>query len=399
MNLTQAKLKQAASLMEKHGLDCWIVEFARETGNRPDPLGYLVGTTVTWPSAFLLNRDGRCAAIVGSGDTAQVESAGIWDEVRGYVASPRQDLLKLLDEWRPEKIGVTWSQDDDTSDGITLGMYRMLEAILEGTDYATRLASAGALAGEVRRRKLPDEVKGIQSAIAATEQMFQRVESMLRPGITEKQIQQHVQGWVREAGSGFAWEERMDPIVHLGPQLAPMGHSLPGETALQPGHLIHIDLGLIRDGFASDLQRTWYWLRDDEKGAPEPVMKTFAATRAAIDAGMAALVTGNAGHVVDAASRKAVMERGFPEPQFAFGHHVGRVAHDGAGVLGPQWERYGKAPSVAVEPGNVFAVEMELEAPGYGLVGLEEQAIVTSEGASYLSNAQRELWLLPRKGR
>jgi len=72
---------------------------------------------------------------------------------------------------------------------------------------------------------------------------------------------------------------------------------------------------------------------------------------------------------------------------------------NGAGVLGPQWERYGKAPNVAVEPGNVFAVEMELEAPGYGLVGLEEQAIVTSAGAKYLSNAQRELWVLPRKGR
>ncbi len=118
-------------------------------------------------------------------------------------------------------------------------------------------------------------------------------------------------------------------------------------------------------------------------------MKTFAATRAAIDAGMAALVPGNAGHVVDAASRNAVMERGFPEPQFAFGHHVGRVAHDGAGVLGPQWERYGKAPNVAVEPGNVFAVEMELEAPGYGLVGLEEQAIVESEGDLFVECATR----------
>ena len=396
MNLSQAKLKQAASLMEKHGLDCWVVEFARETGNRPDPLGYLVGTTVTWPSAFLLHRDGRCVAIVGSGDAAQVESARIWDEVRGYVASPRQDLLKLLDEWRPEKIGVTWSKDDDTSDGITLGMYRMLESILEGTDYTARLASAGALAGEVRRRKLPDEVEGIHSTIAATEQIFQRVESILRPGITEKHLQQEVQRWVREEGSGFAWEERMNPIVHFGPQLAPMGHSLAGETALQPGHLIHIDLGLIRDGFASDLQRTWYWLRDGEKDAPEPVTKTFAATRAAIDAGMAVLLPGNAGHVVDAASRQALKERGFPEPLFAFGHHVGRVAHDGAGVLGPLWERYGNAPNVAVEPGNVFAVEMELEAPGYGLVGLEEEAIVDSEGASYLSNAQRELWFLPR---
>jgi hypothetical protein len=42
---------------------------------------------------------------------------------------------------------------------------------------------------------------------------------------------------------------------------------------------------------------------------------------------------------------------------------------------------------------------MELEAPEYGLVGLEEQAIVDNDGARYMSNSQRELWLLPRKHR
>src|SRR3979409_1601635 len=160
MNLSQAKLKQAASLMEKHGLDCWIVEFARETGNRPDPLGYLVGTTVTWPRAFLLPRDGRSVAIVGSGDAGQVESAAVWDEVRGYVSSPRQELVKLLDEWRPNKIGVTWSQDDDTSDGITLGMYRMLESILEGTDHSSRLAHVAARARAGRARTVTERARG-----------------------------------------------------------------------------------------------------------------------------------------------------------------------------------------------------------------------------------------------
>ena len=66
MDLTRAKLRQAAHLMDKHGLDCWIIQFARETGLRSDPVGYLVGAAVTWPSAFLLNRDGRTAAIVGT---------------------------------------------------------------------------------------------------------------------------------------------------------------------------------------------------------------------------------------------------------------------------------------------------------------------------------------------
>jgi len=384
--------------MGKHGLDCWLVQFARETGLRPDPTGYLVGSAVTWPSAFLLSRDGRKVAIVGTGDVSQVEAGGVWDDVRSYVAGPRQTLLKVLDEWRPETIGITWSADDDSSDGITYGMYLVLESLLEGTPYRDRLRPAGELAGEVRRRKLPDEVEGIHSAIAATQRIFGRVEQTLRPGLTERELQAEVQAWVREAGWSFAWEERMDPIVDFGPRDGPMGHSLAGDTRLSAGQLIHIDLGIQVDGFASDLQRTWYWLREGETAAPEPVRRAFEATLGAIDAGMAALVPGRTGYEVDAESRRAVIGAGYPEPGFAFGHHVGRVAHDGAGTLGPRWERYGKSPEVLVEPGNVFAVEMDLDVPGFGLLGLEEEAVVDEDGARFLSSPQRELRLLGGEG-
>jgi Xaa-Pro aminopeptidase len=396
MDLARAKLDQAASLMEKHGLDCWLVQFARETGNRPDPTEYLVGAAITWPSAFFLRRDGRKVAIVGMGDVSQLEAAGVWDEIRGYVGGPKEELLKLLEEWRPESIGVTWSSDDDTSDGITLGMYRMLQSLLDGTPYRERLRQAGALAGEVRRRKLPEEVDRIRAAIAATERIFGRIEALLEPGLSELEVQQQVQRWVREAGHGFSWEQRMNPLVDFGPRAGPLGHALPGDTQLEPGQLIHVDLGLQVDGFASDMQRTWYWLKDGEKEPPEAIKRAFAATLAAIDAGMATLKPGRKGYEVDAASRAAVVDAGFSEPGFAFGHHVGHVAHDGAGVLGPRWERYGSAPEVPVESGNVFAVEMDLEVPGYGVVGVEDEALVEEGGARFLSHPQRELWVLPR---
>jgi Xaa-Pro aminopeptidase len=393
-DLVRAKHRQAVGLMPEHGIDCWLIEFARETGLRPDPLRYLVGGGVTWPSAFLLNRDGRTAAVVGGGDAGNFRPLGIWDDLRGYLASPRDDLLDVLIGWNPERIGVTWSESDDSADGITYGMYRLLETLLAGTKFAGRLVTAGELASRVRSIKLPREVEGIANTVKLTEQVIARMEQRLQPGLTERVLQEEVHSWVHEAGWRFSWEEDLCPMVNFG-EPAFVGHGAPRDRELRPGDLIHIDIGLIVDGFASDLQRTWYWRRPDEPDAPANVRRTFEAVRAALDAGVAAIRPGVKGHEVDAASRATVAEWDFPEPAFAFGHGCGQVAHDGGVLLGPRWERYGKLPEVQIEEGNVFAVEMDLSVPDQqGLVGLEEEVVVGREGARYLSSPQRELKLL-----
>ena len=393
-DLIRAKHRQAAELMAGHGIDTWLIQFARETGMRPDPLGYLVGGSVTWPSAFLLNRDGATAAVVGSGDAGTFEALGVWDEVRGYRDGPREDLLTVLGRWDPQALGVTWSDSDDTADGITHGMYRVLEATLAGSRFAGRLRPAGELASQVRGVKLPQEVELIRVAVARTEELLERIEGHLRPGITELELQREVHGWVRDAGWRFSWDEDYCPMVNFG-QPAFVGHAGPTGRELRPGDVIHVDVGLQVDGYASDLQRTWYWRRPGETGAPADLERTFQAVRAAIDAGVAAIRPGARGFEVDAASRRTVEEWDFAEPAFAFGHGCGQVAHDGSGLLGPEWERYGDQPRFTIREGNVFAVEMGLEVPeGGGMVGLEEEVVVTADGATYLSRPQRELRLL-----
>jgi Xaa-Pro aminopeptidase len=394
VELIRAKHRQAVELMALHGIDTWLIQFARETGMRPDPLGYLVGGSVTWPSAFLLNRDGSTAAIVGSGDAGTFEATGLWSELRAFRNGPREDLLDVLQKWDPKTVGVTWSDSDDTADGITHGMYRLLETLLAGTRFADRLVAAGELAGDVRGIKLPEEVEAIKLAVRHTEELLERIERRLEPGITELGLQREVHDWVRESGWKFSWDEEYCPMVNFG-QPAFLGHAGPTERALQPGDVIHVDIGLIVDGFASDLQRTWYWRRPGEGEAPRDVKRTFDAVKAALDAGVAAIKPGAKGFEVDAASRTTVEEWDFPEPGFAFGHGCGRIAHDGSGLLGPEWERYGDGPRFTIREGNVFAVEMDLEVPGYGgVIGLEEEVVVTAEGAHYLSDSQRELKLL-----
>lgn len=52
-----------------------------------------------------------------------------------------------------------------------------------------------------------------------------------------------------------------------------------------------------------------------------------------------------------------VTNAGYPEYKYATGRHLGRLAHDGAGVLGPEWERYGQTPHYPLEAGHVYTVQ------------------------------------------
>lgn len=92
--------------------------------------------------------------------------------------------------------------------------------------------------------------------------------------------------------------------------------------------------------------------------------------------------------MVDDAARKFITNAGYEEYQHAVGHQIGRTVHDGSTLLGPRWERYGKTPFGIVEKDNCYTLELGVHVPGYGLVSLEEDVIVTDDGYEWLSKPQ-----------
>jgi Xaa-Pro aminopeptidase len=132
-------------------------------------------------------------------------------------------------------------------------------------------------------------------------------------------------------------------------------------------------------------------LEEGETEAPPDVQDAFAAVYGALKAGEATLRPGVPGWQVDEAARAYVVAQGYDEYQHAFGHLLGRAAHDGATLLGPRWERYKGICELPVEAGNIFTLELHVTVPERGIMSLEEDVLVTDDGVEYLSEPQTAL--------
>lgn len=388
------KIAQAARLLEPSGLDVWLT-FVHETTLLRDPaLDLICPYDLTWPSALLIHHRGESVALVGRYDAANLERLQAYTRVLGYDQSLRPLLAEQLRLWNPRRIGINISRSDPASGGLTHGLKLELDEILRQAGVAEeQVASAETFLASLRGRKTPREVEALRAAVATTEQLIAAWAPEIRVGRSERELADGLHARMRALGLHPAWDWETDPAVNTGPH-SEIGHAKPSDLTVEPGHLVHIDFGLRREGFCSDLQRMWYVLRSGETAPPPAVQQAWALVRQALQAGAAALRPGARGWEVDAAARSTIVAGGAAEYQHAFGHHIGRATHDGATILGPRWERYGNTPHGLIEAGNVFAIELGIEVAGHGWVSLEEDVLVTDSGVEWLSHPQTELWLI-----
>lgn len=396
--LTREKLAQAVSLVRDSGAHVWLT-FVRETGEGSDPaLPFICETGLVWISALMVGHDGRKVALVGNYDADPLKHSGDWDDVIPYVQGIRAPLLECLDSWIPKgeipRIAVNFSEDDDKADGLTHGLFRLLMAHLGGTRFADSLESAHPIVSRLRGLKTSEEIRRLRVAIAATDGIFATVPGRLHLGLDERSLYDAIQTDIDANQWGYGWSRSGNPIVNFGPD-SMIGHGVPSSKVhLRPGHLVHIDLGVIVEGYSSDIQRCWYVAEPGETALPADLEAALAAVSGAIQAGANRLRPGVKGYEVDAAARSFLVSAGYPEYMHALGHQVGRVAHDGGSLLGPQWERYGRSPDVAVEEGQIYTLELGVTVPGRGYLGLEEMVRVGPSGIEWLSTPQRTIPVL-----
>ena len=395
--LIREKADQTPEILREMGVDAWLI-FVRESEVMHDAsLDTVVGANVTWQSAFIFTADGKRAAIVGSLDMARLERSGVFPEIIGYKGGIREDLRRVLSELDPQVLALNYSTENELADGLSHGMFLLLENLLEGLPYLERSVSSERIMSALRGRKSSAEVERVRQACAVTQEIFDAVTPQLRVGLTEKQVAAIITGEMEQRELGPAWEAIQCPAVFTGPDSAGC-HAGPTDTPIAPGHVMNVDFGVKVGGYCSDMQRTWYFCRPGETEAPAAVVRGFETIRDAIRLAGEAVAPGKPGHEIDALARGHITGAGYEEYHHALGHQVGTTAHDGVGLLSPTWERYGERSHLPIEVGQIYTLEPRLPIDGHGIATMEELVVVTADGCEYLTEPQTELYVIPHPG-
>jgi Xaa-Pro aminopeptidase len=129
----------------------------------------------------------RRIPILGSLDKAAHEPRPL-PEIIAY--GHRASASRCAAHWPPDprRIAINFSIDDELADGLSYGMYLLLQKTLHGIPYGERLVSSEGIVSRLRSRKLEPELARITRACEETVDLFAQLHKRLKPGMTEKEI-------------------------------------------------------------------------------------------------------------------------------------------------------------------------------------------------------------------
>ena len=151
------------------------------------------------------------------------------------------------------------------------------------------------------------------------------------------------------------------------------------DYALREGDALLVDFGAVHEGLCADITRTVFVGRADERQRD-----IYDTVLAANRAGLAASRPGATAHDVDDAATKVLEASAHAERILTkTGHGLGRDVHEMPYIV--------RGNATVLEPGMVFTVEPGLYGPGDFGVRIEDDVLITADGAESLTSVPREL--------
>jgi Xaa-Pro aminopeptidase len=260
---------------------------------------------------------------------------------------------------------------------MTVSRYNYLVSGLSQMGSRPELVPTDGLVEARRLCKASWEIAVLRDAARRLSDVAKCILPKVLAGRTESDLAAGIEAELRRAGFE---RPAFDTIVASGPNAA-RPHARASQRRLEPGDLVVLDFGGVRDGYCTDITRT---VTAGPSGARERrVIEQVVEAQAAA---FAAVHPGAAPEDVDRAARDVLTRHGIGEAfTHGTGHGLGLEVHE-APRLSPARPAHREPP---LAPGTVMTLEPGAYFAGWGGARIEDDVLVTESGAEWLTDVPR----------
>lgn len=237
----------------------------------------------------------------------------------------------------------------------------------------------GSLAVDITRGvKDTEEQEKMRISSAINDKAMAKFKGLIHEGISEKEVaDQMLQIYLDLGADGYSFE----PLVAFGANAADPHHS-PDDTVVKPGDCVLFDVGCIKDGYCSDMTRTFYF-----KTVSDSHRKVYETAKAANETAISKIHPGVPLCQLDAAARDLISAEGWgPNFNHRLGHFIGLSEHEFGDVS--------SANTWQAKPGMIFSIEPGIYLTGDTGVRVEDLVLVTENSVEVLNHYPKELQII-----
>lgn len=352
------RLDRFAGLLERKQLDAFLVYDRHHTF-------YLTGQRFSLSYLFVTPRE---SVLFVDGRYIEAARASVSHCDVRLMKQQRRDFQAWYRRFQPTSIGF----EGNTPWTVLMNWRGMLDQV--------EWIEAGELLADMRQVKSAFERDRIERSARMTDRIFEHAIGSLRPGMTEWEVRNSIRAEADRLGAeGLSF----DCVVASGPMTS-RPHARPSNRSLGAGELLLIDLGVIYQGYCSDMTRVVALGRKPGRRLCRAYDVVLAAQQAALEAVKPRIGCAQ----LDAIARERIkanrLGRYFTH---GLGHGVGLDIHEPP-VLNARSRQ-------VLRPGMVITIEPGVYIPGLGGVRIEDLVLVTSKGHRILSKSPKHLRVVP----
>lgn len=394
-------------LMEREKIDMWVI-ISREYNEDP-----ILKTML--PAEWLSARR-RTILVFYHDSTKKInEQLAIARYNVGSQIKAAWDMKKFPDQWdalidlintrNPQKIALNYSNDFAHADGLTATEQKIFLNKLP-QKLQSRIVSAEKLGIGWLETRTEREMQLYPQLIQITHQIIAEgfSEKTIMPGVTSTE---DLVWWFRQKIRNLGLDTWFHPSVEIQRNDANefdhlAAFSNDAKEIIQPGDLLHVDIGISYLRLNTDVQEHAYVLKPGETTAPSALQKAFATGNRLQDILTSKFAYNKTGNEILSAALIQAKQEGIVASIYT--HPIGYHGHAAGPTIG-MWDQQNGVPGSGDFPmhyNTAYSIELNAatEIPEWKKsirMMLEEDGFYSEKGFRFIGGRQKELLLIPRQ--